>query len=118
MGRAEPAVAHPAHEFGTVVAPLFAEGAGAAVVAFVDGDRLAGSTGGDDDGRGAGVLAAAVGGGFAGVGAETAAAVSGERPLADRAGHRDAIVTRRGIGHAPATARRVASARARWVRIR
>jgi hypothetical protein len=45
----------------------------------------------------------------------------GEGALAGRAGSRDGIVTRResGLGgHVAATARRVASARARWDRIR
>jgi hypothetical protein len=100
-------------------AALLAEGPRPAVVAFVDGDRPAGPGGGDGDGWLVAVAAAAVGGGAAGVAAEASPAVRGEGVLADGAGHRDAIVTRREIsGHGALTARRVASARARWDRIR
>jgi len=48
--RARAADADASHEAGAVVAALLAEGAGAAVVAFVDGDRPPRPVGGDDDG--------------------------------------------------------------------
>jgi len=99
------------------VAALFAESSVAAGVAFVDGDGPSGLGLGHDERRGTGVASAPVGGGSAGVGAEFAAAAGGVWLLADGAAHRDGIVTRRGRHDRP-TAVRVASARARWLRIR
>ncbi len=133
-GGAAAAGSGPAHECSALVAALVPEGAVAAAAAFVDGARPPGAGFGDDDGCLGLVAAPPVGECPAGAGAELAPAGRGERVLADRAGCRDAIVTRRGHqgrdgvvtrrgsgpggGHALATARRVASARARWDRIR
>ncbi len=112
----------PAHECSALVAALVPEGAVAAAAALVDRARPSGPGFGDDDGCLGRVAAPPVGERPAGIGAEPAAAGRGERVLAGRAGGRDAIVTRRGAGsagaHVLATARRVASARARWDRIR
>jgi len=118
--RAGPSVADSGHEGVAVVAALLSEGTSAAGGAFVDGDRSAWLGGGQDDG-GLGVVSSPVGDGFAGVGAEASASVRGECFAADGAGDRDVIVTRRGLGRhglVPAMPRRVASARARWDRIR
>jgi hypothetical protein len=112
--------ADAAYEGAAVVASLRSEGPGAAGVALVDGDGPAGSGGGDGSGRVV-VASSSVGGGFAGVGAVHAPPAGGEGSLADGAGDRDGIVTGRGLGiggHDPATARRAASARAWWERIR
>src|SRR3954465_11153455 len=63
-----------AHEGGALVTALFAEGACSAVVAFVDGDGTSGLGFGQTQDRSAGVAAASVGGGPAGVGAVLLAA--------------------------------------------
>ena len=117
-----PAGSGPAHECAACVAALLAEGAVPAAAAFIDGDRPPRPWRRHCDGRWAAVTAAPVGSCPAGVAAVGPAPRRGEGGLADRAGQRDAIVTRRGPGpagaHGLATARRVASARARWERIR
>ncbi len=118
---AESAVADSGHEGVAVLAALLAECADAAGGAFVDGDWASWQSWRDHDGGGLGVVAAPVGDGFAGVGAELSSSVGRERLAADGAGHRDGIVTQRGAGghgFVAVMARRVASARARWVRIR
>src|SRR6266567_1295871 len=145
-GGAAAAVSGPAHECSALFAALVAECPAAAAAAFVDRGRTPGPGLGDDDGCPGRVAAPPAGECPAGAGAEPAPAGRGERVLADRAGGRDAIVTRRGSGsrdaivtrrgsgscdgvvtwrgfglaggHVLATARRVASARARWDRIR
>ena len=109
-----------AHEGATLPAVLLAEGPLSAGVALIDGHRPPRSGFRQHDGRSPGIPAPAVGSGPARVGAELLAPDGGEGGLADGTSRRDAIVTRRGWGvtYELATARRVASARARWLRIR
>ena len=85
----------PAHEGPALLAPLLADGPGAAAVAFIDGDRLAELVPGHDDGRPILVPAPSVGGRPARVAAVALSTDRRERALTDGAGHRDAVVTRR-----------------------
>ena len=121
-GRAAAPDPDTAHEYPALLATLVAEGAAATVVALIDGDWPSGTGYRNDDARSVRIAASPVGKCSARVRAEPAAPDGPEPLLAHWAGHRDAIVTRRRFGlfkvRHRATARRVASARARWLRIR
>ena len=91
--RAEASVADTGHEDVAVLASLLSEGPVVAGGAFVDGDRAAWLGGGHSGWGGLGGVSSPVGGGFAGVGAESSPSVRGEWLPADGACHRDAIVT-------------------------
>ena len=101
----------PAHEGPALLTPLLADGPGTAAVAFVDGEWLAELVLGHHDGRPIGVPAPSVGGRPARVAAVSPATDRRERVPTDGAGHRDAVVTRRGFvaggsgagGHDPAS---------------
>jgi len=84
--RAVSSEADAAHEGVALVAALFADGAGPAGVALVDGVRFARLGWRERDGREGGMAAATVGGGFAGRRAVEAFAGGSERLCAEGQG--------------------------------
>jgi hypothetical protein len=115
--------AHPAHERPAVLTALVAQGAGSAAAAGVDGDGAPELPLRYDEGLClAHIAPPPISRGSTRIGTEPAATGGGEGASADRAVHRDAIVTRREFAfccaHDPVTIFRVASALARWERIR
>lgn len=107
----------PAHGGSAPLAPLVPDGTGSATVTGVDGDWLAESPLGRDDGNWRGFPAASVDGYPTRLAAARLSTDRRERVLASRADHGRAIASVE-VRHDPATARLVASARARWLRIR